>query len=117
MARAVKMLRLCSLNLQVLKLDGNYLSSSTLGILLSTLRQQIGGSNSLQVLSLSDCGIEESKKEMPFQIKALFELIEGFSSSLISLDLSYNHFGRYFIEHLPRVINLSYFAAKCCFDK
>ena len=38
MVRAVRLLRLCSINLQVLKLDGNYLSYSTLQIIHQTLR-------------------------------------------------------------------------------
>jgi len=38
MLRAAKLVKLCSINLQVLKLDGNYLSHGTLEVLQQTLR-------------------------------------------------------------------------------
>ena len=65
---------------------------------------------------MSDCGLQESDPENPFQIKALFEIISNFEDSLVSVDLSRNKFGSYFIEHLPRVQNLTYFAVRGCFE-
>ena len=56
-----------------------------------------------------DCGLHESDPVNPFQIKALFEIITNFADSLVSLDLSKNKFGSYFIDNLPRVPNLLFF--------
>lgn len=58
---------------------------------------------------MADCGLLESDPVNPFQIKALFEIISNFADSLVSLDLSKNKFGSYFIENLPRVPNLLFF--------
>ena len=47
MVRACQLIKLCSINLQVLKLDGNYLSHSMLQSLYQILRQQTGGAHQL----------------------------------------------------------------------
>ena len=116
MYKALSLLKLCSINLQVLKLDGNYLSHATLSILEQALSKQIGSSMSLQVLSMRDCGLAETDSQNPFQIKSLFEIMSTFAESLVSIDLSRNQFSTYFIEHLPRVPNLTYFNVQGCFD-
>jgi len=56
---------------------------------------------------MNDCGLYESDHENPFQIKALFEIIRNFAQSLVSIELSKNLFGSYFIENFPKVQNLS----------
>ena len=95
-------MKLCSQNLQVLKLDGNYLNAGFLRMLLSTLKQQVAPSESLQVLSMSDCGIKENTEEENINgtcpAKAVNDIIELFSSSLISIDLSYNELGPNFTQ-------------------
>ena len=65
---------------------------------------------------MNDCGLQESDPENPFQIKALFDIISNFADSLVSLDLSRNRFGSYFIAHLPRVVNMVKFAVQGSFE-
>ena len=66
MVRATQLVKLCSINLRVLKLDGNYLSHQTLQVLKSTLLKQTGGAHSLQILSMNDCGLHEIDHDNPF---------------------------------------------------
>ena len=46
----------------------------------------------------------------------MFEIIANFADSLVSVDLSKNKFGSYFIENLPRVQNLAAFAVRGSFE-
>ena len=50
---------------------------------------------------MRDCGLQEADPDNPFQIKALFEILQSLANSLVSLDLSLNEFATYFIDNVP----------------
>ena len=65
---------------------------------------------------MSDCGLEETDPENPFQIKALFSIIALFAESLVAIDLSKNRFDSYFTKSFPRVPNLTSLAIRGSFE-
>ena len=89
-------------------------------MLCSTLKQQVALSQNLQVLSMADCGIKENTEEenemQSCPSKVLIEIIELFSNSLVSLNLSYNELGSNFSHTFPKMRYLTKLSLKGCFE-